>query len=81
MESSFILAVHLNKDLLKKSLTISRRLLESCKSLVACPYLCDILYNRLLYANVMVSGLPNALLILVHCSQPIYMAAVLLGLS
>lgn len=29
----------------------------------------------------MVSGLPNALLILVHCSQPIYMAAVLLGKS
>jgi hypothetical protein len=42
--------VHLNKDL-QKSLTTSRRLLESRESFVACPYLCDILYNRLLYVS------------------------------
>lgn len=81
LTSHTVLVVHLNKDLLKTSLTTSRRLFESRESLVACPYLCDILYDRLLYVNIMVSGLPNALLILVHCSQLIYMAAALRGLS
>jgi len=52
LTSQTVLVVHLNKDLLKKSLTISRRLLEFRESLVACPYLCNILYDRLLYVSL-----------------------------
>lgn len=51
LTSHTVLVVHLNKDLLKTSLTTSRRLFESRESLVACPYLCDILYDRLLYVS------------------------------
>lgn len=50
LTSHTVLVVHLNKNLLKKSLTISR-LLEARESLVACPYHCDILYDRLLYVS------------------------------
>jgi hypothetical protein len=51
LTSHTVLVVPLSKDLLKKSLTILRRLLKSRESLVACPYLCDILYDRLLYIS------------------------------
>jgi hypothetical protein len=51
LTSRTVLVVHLNKDLLQKSLTTWRRLLESRESFVACSYLCDILYHRLLYVS------------------------------